>query len=232
MDLSTRAHLPELMDAADLDLADYRDCLADLAEVNRVTMTHRCTLRFLHRATKNLPRDSKLRVLDVACGQGDLLRGIARWGEKRGFAMSLVGIDLNPRSALMARGASPLDCKIDYRTADVFEFVPNEAPDFIVTSQFTHHLADAEVVTLLQWMDLHAIKGWHIADLHRHIIPYYGFRLLCWLMRWHRIVRYDGTISIARSFKKADWQRYLAASGLAAKISWHPLFRYAVSRVK
>jgi len=232
MDLSARADLPELMDAADLDLAEYTTCLADLAAVNRVTLTHRCSLQFLKHATLGLPKGSKLSVVDLAFGHGDLLRAIARWGARKGFVMSLVGIDLNPRSAVMARDATPSDLRIDFRTGNVFEFDPAEAPDFIVTSQFTHHLTDDEIVRLLQLMDGHAAKGWHIADLHRHIFPYYGFRLLCRVMRWHRIVRYDGTISIARSFRKADWQRYLADAGLQAEISWHPLFRYAVSRVK
>lgn len=232
MDLSARIDLPELMDAADLDLTEYKRCLADLEAVNRVTLTHRCSLQFLQRATRNFPKGSQLRVLDLAFGRGDLLRAIAHWGGKRGFVMSLTGVDLNPRSAVTAQEATPSDLRIDYRTGNVFEFEPDEPADFIVTSQFTHHLADDDIVRLLTWMDVHAAKGWHIADLHRHVFPYYGFRFLCRVMGWHRIIRYDGTISIARSFRRADWQRYLEAAGLRGKISWHPLFRYAVSQVK
>lgn len=232
MDLSARIDLPELMDAADLDPVEYKKCLADLAAVNRFTLTHRCSLQFLQTATRDLPKGSKLRVLDLAFGHGDLLRAIARWGRRQGFVTSLTGVDLNPRSAVMAQEATPADMIIDYRTGDVFAFEPDERPDFIVTSQFTHHLTGGDIVRLLEWMDRHAGRGWHIADLHRHALPYYGFRILCRIMGWHRIVRYDGTISIARSFRKADWQRYLAAAGLQAEISWHPLFRYAVSRVK
>jgi 2-polyprenyl-3-methyl-5-hydroxy-6-metoxy-1,4-benzoquinol methylase len=232
MDLSTRAALPELMDAADLDIGEYKKCLTDLTSVNRVTLTHRCSLQFLQCATKGLPKGSTIRILDLAFGHGDLLRAIARWGTRRGFVMSLVGVDLNPRSAQMAREATPSNLQIDFRVADVFDFTPAESPHFIVSSQFTHHLADGQIMRLLQWMDTNAIRGWHVADLHRHAFPYYGFRVLCRVMRWHWIVRYDGTVSIARSFRKADWQRYLAATGLQASITWHPLFRYAVSRLK
>ncbi len=232
IDLSTRADLPELMDAADLDIAEYKKCLVDLTAINRMTLTHQCSLQFLHQATENLPKGSVLRVLDLAFGHGDLLRAIARWGIRRGFVMKLVGVDLNPRSAELAREATPLDLDIAYQVGDVFEFMPAEAPDFILSSQFTHHLADAQISRLLQWMDRQATRGWHIADLHRHAFPYYAFQLLCRVMRWHWIVRYDGTVSIARSFRKADWQRYLAAAGLEASITWHPLFRYAVSRIK
>ncbi|HQT65269.1 MAG: hypothetical protein B7Z75_01090 [Acidocella sp. 20-57-95] len=232
MDLSVRADLPELMDAEDLPLADYNACLRDLASVNRITLTHRATIEFLQEATKGWQQGTNIAVLDLAFGHGDLLRAIAAWAEKRGFVVQLSGVDLNARSAEAARAATCAGQPITYHTANVFNFTPPVAPDFIVTSQFTHHLTDADIIKLLGWMDKTALRGWHIADLHRHVIPYYGFRLLCRVFGWHRIVRYDGTISVARSFTKADWQRYLKAAGIDAKISWHLLFRYGVSRIK
>ncbi|MDR3521856.1 MAG: methyltransferase domain-containing protein [Acidocella sp.] len=232
MDLSVRSDLPELMDADDLPLADYNQCLTDLAAVNRVTLTHRATIDFLEMATKTWAAGAEISVLDVACGQGDLLRAISRWATKRGFVATLTGVDLNPRSAVAAQSATLPSQNITYFTGDVFAFTPATQPDFIVTSQFTHHLADADIIRLLTWMQATAWCGWHIADLHRHFIPYYGFRVLCRLFGWHKIVRYDGTISIARSFTRADWERYLAAANIKAKIRWHMLFRYGVSRLQ
>jgi 2-polyprenyl-3-methyl-5-hydroxy-6-metoxy-1,4-benzoquinol methylase len=232
MDLSVRANLPELMDAEDLDIAVYNRCLSDLAAVNRVTLTHWPTLQFLSAATKQLPAGSKISILDVGCGHGDLLRGIATWAARSGFDAELTGLDLNPRSAQAAAAASRPEQNINYITGNVFGFSPAIPPDFIVTSQFTHHLSDDDIIRLLQWLDETAKRGWHIADLHRHVIPYYGFRLLTRLFGWHRIVRLDGTISIARSFRRADWHRYLAAANIDATISWHPLFRFCVSRMK
>ena len=46
MDLSRRSSLPELMDDPALAPADYARCLRDLTAVNRVTFTHRPTLRW------------------------------------------------------------------------------------------------------------------------------------------------------------------------------------------
>lgn len=232
MDFSTRADLPELMDAPGLDEAIYQRCLADLAAVNLVTFTHRATLSWLDRATRNLPPGANVSVLDVAYGQGDLLRAIARWAGKRGFQAQLSGIDLNPGSAVAARAATPAGLAIEYHTGDVFDFAPATPPDYIVTSQFTHHLADADVIRLLHWLEAHAARGWHIADLHRHPFAYYGFPLLARLMGWHQIVRTDGAISIARSFTRQDWEALLAQAGLQAKITWNILFRYSVSRLK
>jgi SAM-dependent methyltransferase len=231
MDLSVRSDMPELMDADDLPLADYNACLRDLAMVNKVTFTHAATLTFLQDATKDWPAGARISVLDLAYGHGDLLRAIAKWAGKRGFVAALSGVDLNPRSAAAARAAAGGQ-NIDYLTGDVFEFTPAQPPDFIVSSQFTHHLPDAAIVALLQRMEAMAARGWHIADLHRHWFAYYGFRWLCRLCGWHKIVRYDGTISIASSFVRSDWERYLQQAGLAARIKWHPLFRYSVSRLK
>jgi len=232
MDLSVRSNLPELMDAEDLDIAVYNRCLSDLAAVNRMTLTHRATLQFLSEATKHLQAGSKIAILDVGCGHGDLLRGVAIWAAKRGFAAELTGLYLNPHSAHPAAVASRPAQNISYTTGNVFSFSPINQPDFIVTSQFTHHLPDEDIIRLLRWLDCTARCGWHIADLHRHVIPYYGFRFLSRLFGWHRIVRLDGTISIARSFRLADWEGYLATAGIDARITWHPLFRLCVGKIK
>ncbi len=232
MDLSVRANLAELMDAPDLDEATYQRCLHDLAAVNRVTFTHRPTLRWLAHVTRDLGPGATLSVLDVAYGEGDLLRAIAHWAEKRGFIAQLSGIDLNPRSAIAARAATRSGLSIDYRTGDVFDFSPVPLPDYIVTSQFTHHLSDPDVIRLLGWLEAHARRGWHIADLHRHVFAYYGFPLLARLMGWHRIVRTDGTISIARAFTRRDWEGLLRRADIPAQIAWHMAFRYSISRLK
>lgn len=232
MDLSVRSDMAELMDADDLPLAEYNACLKDLAAVNQVTLTHQASLAFLRAATKDWPAGREISVLDLAYGHGDLLRAIGKWANKRGFVARLSGVDLNPRSAVAAKAANQSGLEIDYHTGDVFEFTPVPAPDFIVTSQFTHHLPDEAIIALLRRMEEMAVRGWHIADLHRHWFAFYGFRWLCWLFGWHKIVRYDGTVSITRSFTRADWQRYLQAADIPAEIRWHFMFRYGVSRLK
>lgn len=219
------------MDDARLDLADYQRCLTELAVVNRLTFTHRPTLRWLARQTRALPRGGEFSVLDVGYGDGDLLRAIARWAHRRGLKAHLSGIDLNPRSAAAARGATPPDMSIDYRTGDVFAYQPDRPVDFIVSSQVAHHLSDEEIVELLTWLETNSVYGWHLADLHRHSFAYYGFPVLARLMRSHRIIRSDGMISIARGFRRADLQAFLDKADLPAEISWYA-FRFCVRRTK
>jgi len=230
MNLAMRSTAAERMDTDCADYDDYARCLADLARVNLVTLTHRPLLAWLARETTGLRSFS---LLDVACGHGDLLRRVRHWSVRRGIDATLDGIDLNPWSLRAARAATPSELAITWHNGDVFAFQPAQRYDFIVSSQFTHHLADAEIVRFIAWMERHAARGWYIADLHRHWFAYYGFGLLAWVAGWHRFVRYDGRVSIARSFVPAEWRRLAQAAGLspdAALIDWHMPFRLCVSR--
>jgi SAM-dependent methyltransferase len=232
MALSARSTAPELMDDASVPVAVYDRCIADLASVNRVTFTHRATLRWLDKAVKSLPLAQEISILDVAYGDGDLLRAIARWAVRRQRNVVLSGIDLNPRSAAAARAATPAGQNIAYHTGDVFFYQPETPVDFVVSSQFTHHLTNEDIVGLLQWFDKTAGRGWYITDLHRHVLAYHGFPLLAYLLRWHEIVRHDGQVSIARGFTGAEWQALLDEAGIDAKISWILPFRHGISRIK
>ena len=76
MSLAVRADAEELMDADDLAPATYAAVVGDLARVNTVTLAARPTLDFLERAVEGRTR---LRILDVGFGDGDMLRRIAHW---------------------------------------------------------------------------------------------------------------------------------------------------------
>jgi 2-polyprenyl-3-methyl-5-hydroxy-6-metoxy-1,4-benzoquinol methylase len=229
VNLSTRSNEPEELDQA--DPATYRLCLTELDFINRITLTHRPTLHWLDQATKDWPAGATISVLDVGCGHGDLLRAIAGWAKRRGFKAILAGIDLDPRCAEIACQTTPPDMRIYYMTSDVFDYHPACEFDFVVSSQFTHHLTDDQVVRFLRWVDTNTRRGWHIADLNRNVLAYRGFEVFARLMGLHRITRSDGLTSIARSFRRSDWKCYLAAASVRARVDWHPSFRYCVSRI-
>lgn len=228
--LAVRSHQEEQMDAVDLDAATYARVLTDLARVNRWTFTAHPTLLFLERAASGLQQFS---LLDVGFGHGDMLRSIARWARKRGIAARLTGVDLNPRSADIARKATPADFDISYCTGD-YRDLPGVF-DFIVSSQVTHHMTDEQLRGFLQFMENEARRGWLISDLHRHGFSHVGFPLLARLMGVHRIVREDGKLSIARSFRPNEWPEILADAGIAGdtvRIIRRFPFRLCVERVR
>jgi len=233
MDFSRRSDAAELMDAP-CDFATFRGCLQDLARANALTLTHRPTLAFLDRLrrTGRLAPGRPARIGDVGSGYGDLLRAVDRWGTKHGLVLDLLGIDLNPWSAMSAREATSPDRPIRWSTTDVFDH--DEPCDVVVSSLFTHHLDDARIVRFLTWMEAHARVGWFVNDLNRHPFSYYGFGLLARIMRWHPFVQHDGPVSIARAFSRADWHALLRQSGLdeVARVERRFPFRLCVSRVR
>ena len=89
MDLTHRSTLPEIMDEPSTSAEDYARCLHDLAAVNRITFTHRPTLAWLARATRDLPPGTAVSILDIACGEGDLLRAVHRWAVRHGRTVTL-----------------------------------------------------------------------------------------------------------------------------------------------
>lgn len=228
--LAIRSRTEEQMDALDLDAETYAKVLRDLSRVNRWTFTAHPTLAYLERATKGMAR---FRLLDVGFGAGDMLRAIAIWARKRGIVADLVGVDLNPRSEGIARAATPGEFAIDYRTGDYHDV--EEPIDFIVSSQVTHHMTDAQLREFLRYMEAHTTRGWLISDLHRHWFAHGGFPLLARLMAVHRIVREDGTLSIARSFRPHEWPPILEEAGISPEwvtIARRFPFRLTVERLR
>ena len=226
MMLEKRAQAEELMDADDLDAATYAAVVGDLAKVNTVTLAARPTMAFLDRAVGDVRH---VRILDVGFGDGDMLRRVARWARARGITAELVGIDLNPRSEPAARAHTPAELPIRYVTGDYAEM--GSGWDAIVSSLVAHHMTHDQLVAFLRFMEGNA-RAWFVNDLHRHGFAYLGYPLLAQLARWHPIVRHDGRLSIARSYRPAEWPPILAEAGVAdARVFRAFPFRLCVERL-
>jgi SAM-dependent methyltransferase len=229
------AELPELMDAP-CGYQEMRDCLRDLAEVNRITRGYKPTLAFLDRITKDRTTREPLRILDVGSGGGDTLRAVAHWANERNIPVELTGIDLNPHSTRAAQEFSakdPLAANINFLTADIFTYAPNPEPDIVLSALFTHHLTTPEIVRFLSWSEQHARLGWYINDLHRSRRAAFWFRFLPILFGWHEFIQYDGPVSLRRAFVPEDWLRMLAqANATTATIASHPMNRLCVARIR
>jgi SAM-dependent methyltransferase len=212
LDFSRRAQLTERMDEP-CSREELRACLRDLAKTNRWLMAYRPMLHWLN-ALALPPHAHPLRILDVGCGYGDGLRRIEQWAKARGVQVELTGLDRNADATAIASEASAAESNIQWVTADVFAYAPQKPVHLVVSSLFTHHLAEADVIRFLQWMERHTELGWFINDLSRGAISYYSFRIFSKLAGLHNFVRHDGPVSIARSFVREDWRRMCAAAGL------------------
>jgi SAM-dependent methyltransferase len=233
IDFGHRAQLSELMDEP-CSRDELRACLRDLARLNRWFLAYRPILHWLGTVAPLCP-DRPLRILDVACGYGDSLRRIERWAHANATPIELVGIDLNPDAIAIATEATPSTSTIRWVASDVFTFQPDKPAHLILSSLFTHHLVEPDIVRFVQWMEVNSKLGWFINDLSRAAIPYHLLRIFSKIAGLHHFVQHDGPVSIARSFIPDDWRRMCAAAGLhPSDVSIQPVWpaRLCVGRSK
>ena len=217
------------MDDPALDAATYTEVLHDLAQVNSVTLARRSTLDFLRRAVGGR---KSFRLLDVGFGDGDMLRAIRSWADRRGIEAELVGVDLNSRSVAAARERTPSAMAISYRTGDYAD-LSGEEWDCVISSLVAHHMTRDQLVQFLRFMDREARMGWFVNDLRRSRFAWLGYPLLARLMRWHPIVRHDGRLSIARSYRREEWAPILASAAVeGAEVKRVFPFRLCVETIR
>jgi SAM-dependent methyltransferase len=244
LDFTRRAQLEEEMDRP-CGYEELRGALRHLAWVNRLTRAHRPVMRWVeqvansispkHPTSENPPTPHPLKIVDVGCGYGDMLRRIERWATRRNIAVELIGVDVNANAVRAAREASPASSRIAWVHGDVFACAEADGADLVTATGMMHHLPEAEIVRLLEWMERTARIGWLIVDLHRKPVPYRVFDLMTRIGWWHPFIRPDGLASIRRSFLAEDWQRLCAAAGLdagAVSIREHRPARLIVERMR
>ncbi len=210
-DLRRRAQLTERMDEP-CSRDELRACLRDIRKINRWFLGYRPLFAWLD---SMLPAvRGAVRILDAGCGDGEGLRRITRWAKTRGIAVEPIGLDINPDAIAIASESDSGTGNIEWIAADIFAYTPGRPIHLVVSSLFTHHLDDDAIVRFLKWMERHATLGWFVNDLTRNAVPYHLFRAFSKIARLHPFVQYDGPVSIARSFRPEDWQRFCDAAGL------------------
>jgi SAM-dependent methyltransferase len=213
---------------------ELRGCLRDLQRLNRWFRGYRPVLRWLDTVVPRQPGEP-IKILDVGCGFGDGLREVEQWAAKRDVPVELTGIDLNPDAIAIAQEATPAESQIHWVASDIFAFRPPKRFDLVMSSLFTHHLSDSDVVRFIDWMEQNAERGWFINDLSRAAVPYHFLRVFTRLMRLHSFVRNDAPVSVARAFVAEDWRRIFAMAGLHPgnfEIQAHQPARLCVARRK
>ena len=222
-----RSYELEHLDKGDYTPEEYEDCIVELQWVNE-WLGDASALR--HSLLKEIAR-AKLKsfsVLDVGAGSGELLRVAAKWARETDRKASLVGLELNARSAASIIEESREFPEISSVQADGFAipFSP-EAFDYVIQSLTLHHFDDEGAVRILREMNRVAKRGLFVIDLHRNPIAYFLYTTVGHLFLHNRLIREDGALSILRSFKPDE----LEEIGWKANLDWVKVEKHFPSRL-
>ena len=196
---------PEWIDRKDNDPADLEVVFRDIAIVNRRLGGAKAVLRALDPFLDQTPPDRDLEILDVGVGGGDIPAAIVDHGRGRGRRVSVVAIDLDPKTAgIAARAAFPFE-EIRVLRADAFALpFRDRSFDLVIASMFLHHFAHGECVRLLASFRHLARRAVLVNDLRRHRLAWGFIALTARLSLRHRMFVHDAPLSVLRGFTDGE----------------------------
>jgi SAM-dependent methyltransferase len=202
------------MDRPDLPAAVHEHALDGLARLNRFSGSDRNLWRPIHRLASEGP-ERPLRILDVACGAGDVLVGLARRARRAGIALDLHGIDFSPTAIDHARRrASAAGESIHLTVADALAGPLPDGFDIVTCSLFLHHLGDDHAVDLLRRMAAATHRLVLVNDLRRTAPGWLLAATACRLLTRSPVVHVDGPLSVARAFTAPEALALAGRAGL------------------
>lgn len=198
-----RTEESEIMDDFTLEGEELKDALDKIAKINQLLGGNKLTLSGLKKLLPN--KNQLVTIIDVGCGNGDMLRQIADYGKANGYNLNLIGIDANAFTIKYASQLSADYPNINYLCEDIFTInsVALKCDIFLCTLTL-HHFKDEEIIELLTIFKNNSILGIVINDLQRSSIAYRLFQLLCVTFQLNKMSREDGLVSILRGFKKQE----------------------------
>jgi 2-polyprenyl-3-methyl-5-hydroxy-6-metoxy-1,4-benzoquinol methylase len=206
MNLRFRRLEPEIMDQPGLDAREHQRALAALARVNLLSLTARSVAVELaaFQVRRGLP---SLRVLDIACGGGDVARALTRPG------WHVDGCDLSPTAVAYAHGQSAPSGGSFFVHDALADPVP-PGYDALTCSLFVHHLDTQQTLTLFKRFRESDAKLVVISDLERCRAGLWSAYLITRLLTRSPVVHYDGPVSVRAAYTLSEIARLLREAGL------------------
>lgn len=216
-----RSHLPaRAAEVESLDSTGYlppahlAQNLDDLASIKRWLGYDAALWRWIAAAGRRA--GSRLTVLDAATGGADVPATIAGAATAAGVDLRILGVDLHPQVAGVARQRTQALGQVAIARADALHLpLPDGGVDIALCSYTLHHFNWQGAHRLLSELRRVASLGLIVADLTRSRLAF-G---LAWLLLhlWgpgHRISRRDGPLSIRRAYTLREMQQLAAEVGL------------------
>lgn len=227
INLQQRSYQKELMDGDNISFDAMAMTLKELNTINTRLGGHAITLKGVKELMKN---SSELTICEIGCGGGDNLFAINNYCTKNNIPVNFIGIDMNAECIAFAKDQYPqLPCQwicSDYKAVN---FGKNK-PAIIFSSLFCHHFTNEQLVPMLQWLRQNSRQGFFINDLQRHWLAWYLIKYLTKFFSKSYLVKNDACLSVARSFRKKDWQQLFHKAGIEQySINWKWAFRFLVT---
>lgn len=203
IDLSRRHLEGELMDAPDLAEQQHMLALKGLRRVNLFSRTAQVVADAIFRNWKAAP--TNLRILDLACGGGDVTCEVARRLTARGVTAEVIGWDRSATAITFAgKQAATVNAKTNFEVIDALAEIPADQFDVIYCTLFLHHLSNEDSTKLLTQMVRAARRLALVDDLRRSTVGYGLAVLGCRILSRSPIVHVDGPLSVRAAYTETE----------------------------
>lgn len=222
-----RSEDEEIMDDFSLEGQELQEALDKIASINQLLGGNKLTLQGVEQLFQKYPA-SVCKIVDVGCGNGDMLRALADYAKDRNVQVQLIGIDANAFTINYAQKLSENYPMISYQCEDIFSEVYSQMRfDIILCTLTLHHFKNNQIDYLVDLFSKQSRIGVVINDLHRSKLAYRLFLSVCLIFRLNRMSKEDGLVSILRGFKKKELLAFSKKINVSKQIiQWKWAFRY------
>ena len=156
----------EIMDDFRFQGDMMKKLLTDLKFVNKWLGGNKITLDGIVKLLEGQEKKDTFTILDVGCGDGEMLRECARLGKSMRLEFNLIGLDANDHIIKEARIRSAMFPNITFHKQDVLQMENNTIEfDIALCTLFLHHFKNEDIVYLLNTLIKSAKIGMVINDL-------------------------------------------------------------------
>jgi len=224
---SQRSSEIEIMDDLDCSGEVVHQTLHEIEFINRWLGGNSITLNSLKRLLRK-HNPQRVRIADLGCGGGGMLREVNIMCRKLGIECELTGIDANPNIIDFARQDNQDMQEIKFEVADIFseEFQKKEF-DIMLCTLVAHHFSNNKLTSLFASLKTQTKFGIIINDLERSPWAYYSIKYLTQLFSKSEMVKFDAPLSVLRGFRKKELQQILRDTQITSyHLRWRWAFRW------
>lgn len=222
MTLLARRREPEQMDQPGLAPPSHDAALAGLERINRWSAADaalRGPVLALARELRDGPQPRAPRLLDVACGGGDVPLALWRAARDARLPLDVTALDRSPQAVAHACAAATrlgpeAERSVRFLVRDACDGRPLPAADVVTCSLFLHHLDAEAAIALLAALGAAARRLLLVSDLRRTVPGLLLALSVPRLLSRSPVVHADAPASARAAWSPAELSEMAARAGL------------------